>query len=235
MNTDDDKKIVEDTPIVSKENIINALLKAPNQIADTIAEQKDICKASLQLLLVGIICHAIFGAAIGLFAGFSVALMDLVKAPMVAVCSLLVCFPSLYIFTCVAGSPLTMRQTFALGCSCIAMVGFLLIGLAPVAWLFAVSTNNMPFIVILTFLIWVIAMIFAARYFNKLKSNDLFKKQAGINVWFIILIVVTLQMTTCMRPMLSKPEKGWFTPEKQFFLSHFGSTFTQDKDKPRSY
>ena len=37
-------------------------------------------------------------------------------------------------------------------------------------------------------------------------------------------MLVTLQMTTCMRPMLSQAKTGWWTSEKQFFLSHFGQT-----------
>ncbi|MFO7871702.1 MAG: hypothetical protein R6V03_09760 [Kiritimatiellia bacterium] len=211
-------------------NIVTSLLKAPSRVADAIAHQrKELVSAAVSLLVVAVVCHAVFGFAVGLFGGWSVALMDVVKAPLVAVCSLLLCFPSLYVFACVAGSPLSISQTVALGCSCLAMVGLLLVGLAPVAWLFAVSTESLSFIVILTLFIWLIALSFAARYVGKLRANPLFQKQAGIKMWFLILIIVTLQMTTCMRPMLAKPEKGWWTGGKQFFLSHFGSTFEKKK------
>ena len=212
------------------ENIVTALLKAPAKVADIIAlQQKSLLAATSALLTVAVACHAVFGIAIGLFAGWPVAIMDVIKVPLVALCSLLLCFPSLYVFACVAGSPLSISQTFALGCSCLAMIGLLLVGLAPVAWLFAVSTENLPFIVILTLLIWLVAVSFAARYVGKLRSNPLFQRQGGIKMWFLILIVVTLQMTTCMRPMLGKPGSGWWTGGKQFFLSHFGSTFEQKK------
>jgi hypothetical protein len=211
-------------------SIVTSLLKAPVKVAEAIAlQRKDLLAATAALLAVAVTCHAVFGLAIGLFAGWSVAIMDVVKAPLVAVCSLLLCFPSLYVFACVAGSPLSISQTVALGCSCLAMLGLLLVGLAPVAWLFAVSTESLPFIVILAFLIWLVALFFAARYVGKLRSQPLFQRQGGIKMWFLILIVVTLQMTTCMRPMLAKPEKGWWTGEKKFFLSHFGSTFEQQK------
>ncbi|MFC1451841.1 hypothetical protein ACFLSJ_00685 [Verrucomicrobiota bacterium] len=212
------------------ESIVTALLKTPNRVADTIAaQQKGLLRAAFALLAVAVACHAVFGAAIGLFAGWPVAAMDAVKAPLVALCSLFICFPSLYVFACVAGAPLSLSQTFALGCSCLAMVGLLLVGLAPVAWLFAVSTGSLPFIVMLAILIWLVAVAFAARYVGKLKATPLFHRQAGIKMWFLILIVVTLQMTTCMRPMLGKPAKSWWTGEKKFFLSHFGSTFDQRK------
>jgi len=206
------------------DNIVTALLKSPGKVADTIAgEDRNLPAASATLFAVAVACHAVFGLAIGLFAGWPVAIMDAVKAPLVAVCSLLLCFPSLYVFACVAGSPLTLLQTLALGCSCLAMVGLILVGLAPVGWLFAVSTQSVPFIVILALILWLVAVSFAARYVGKLQSHPLFQRQGGIKLWFLILILVTLQMTTCMRPMLTKPDKGWWTGQKQFFLSHFGS------------
>ena len=206
-------------------NIASTLLKNPLRISDTIAGQKDLLRTALTLLAVAIACHVVFGLAVGLFGGWPVAAMDMVKIPLVACCALLLCFPSLYVFTCVAGSPLTFAQAFVLGCSCLAMVGLILVGLAPVAWLFAVSTNSHSFVTLLTFLIWLVAIGFASRYVSKLGGHPLFQRQAGIKLWFLILMLVTLQMATCMRPMLEKPTTGWWTSEKQFFLSHFGSTF----------
>ena len=206
-------------------NIAATLLKNPLRISDDIASQKNLLRSSVLLLLVALACHVVFGLAVGLFGGWSVAAMDMVKMPLVALCSLLLCFPSLYVFTCVAGSPLSLAQTFVLGCSCFAMVGLILVGLAPVAWLFAVSTKSISFVTLLAFLIWLVAIGFAGRFVDKLGSHPLLERQAGIKLWFLILILVTLQMTTCMRPMLTLPETGWWTAEKQFFLSHFGSTF----------
>ena len=51
--------------------------------------------------------------------------------------------------------------------------------------------------------------------------------------WFIVFVMVSLQMTTAMRPLLTTPDKdrGWWTSEKQFFLAHFGSCF----DSAKSY
>lgn len=210
-------------------NIVSTLLKDPKRISDTLAGGKGLFSSGLMLLIAGVLCHAVFGLAIGLFGGWPVAAMDAVKVPLVALCSLLLCFPSLYVFTCVAGSPLSLSQTFVLGCSCMAMVGLILVGLAPVAWLFAVSTENLAFVTLLTFLIWLISIGFAARYVEKLKAHPVFQRQAGIKLWFVILILVTLQMTTCMRPMLTEPEEGWWTSKKEFFLSHFGSAINQGK------
>ena len=231
MNNNENKTIKTSTPPVSlddnlpvEENIIVALLKSPQKMAETIAGQANLLRSALILLGSAVACHAVFGLALGMFGGLTVAAMDIVKVPLVAVCSLLLCFPSLYVLACVGGAPLSLSQTFILGCSYLAMVGLLLVGLAPVAWLFAVSTNNVPFVVFLTMVIWFIATAFAARYVGKLTANSLFQRSIGIKLWFFILILVTLQMATCMRPILSKPEKGWWPAEKKFFLSHFRET-----------
>jgi hypothetical protein len=213
-------------------HILNLLLKSPTMVAEVIAfERKGLLANAASLLALGIACHAVFGFAVGLFAGWPVAWMDAVKASLVGVCSLLLCFPSLYVFACVAGSPLSIPQAVVLGCSCHAMVGLLLVGLAPVAWLFAVSTASVPFLVILVLLLWLVAISFAARFVGKLREQPLFQRQGGIRMWLWILILVTLQMTTCMRPMLAKPETGWWTAEKKFFLAHFSAAF---KDQNRA-
>jgi hypothetical protein len=213
-------------------NPVAALLKAPRQIAETLAAQTGVLRTAGILLAAALGCHAVFGLALGFFAGGSVALMDAVKAPAIALCALLLCLPSLYVFTSVSGSPLSLAQTCALGSACLAMIGLLLVGLAPVIWLFAVSTASLSFMTMLGFVIWVIALCFAGRFVGRLKTHPAFQRQSGIRTWFFIFAIVTLQMTTYLRPLLAKPADGWRAEGKMFFLGHFGSTFETKKQTP---
>ncbi len=210
-------------------NIVASLLKAPENVAETIANRNKPLATGVTLLVAAAMFHAVFGLAMGLYGGWSVAIMDMAKIPLVAVCSLLLCYPSLYVFSCVGGTPLSLSQTFLLGASCLAMLGLLLVGLAPVAWLFSVSTESLPFVTMLALFIWLIAASFAVRYIGKLQVHALFKKAGGIKLWFFVLVLVTVQMVTCMRPILTAPKAGWWTGEKMFFLQHFGSTFEARK------
>jgi hypothetical protein len=211
-------------------NIVASLLKAPENVAEVIANRRTPLATGVTLLGAAAVFHAVFGLAMGLFGGWSVAIMDVAKIPLVAVCSLLLCYPSLYVFSCVGGTPLSLSQTFLLGASCLAMLGLLLVGLAPVAWLFSVSTESLPFVTMLALFIWLIAASFAVRYIGKLQAHALFKKAGGIKLWFFVLVLVTVQMVTCMRPILTAPETdGWWTGKKMFFLQHFGSTFETKK------
>lgn len=211
------------------DNIIESLLKEPERVANRIAADAHPLQTGFKLLAAAVACHALFGLAMGFFGGWQVAWMDAIKAPLIALCSLLLCYPSLYVFSSVGGAPLTLAQAFKLGASCLAMLGILLIGLAPIVWLFAVSTANPAFMTILVFCVWVIALVFVVRYMDKLQLHALFQHAGGLKMWLVVLVIVTLQMTTCMRPLLAPPgEAGWWTSQKQFFLQHFGSTFHSD-------
>ena len=210
--------------------LVAAVLKDPARVAAAIANREKLSAAILLLLGAGLAGHAVFGIAVGLFGGWPVAAMDAVKMPLVGLGALLLCFPSLYVFSCVAGMPLSILQTLALGSACFAMLGLILVGLAPVAWLFAVSTSSLGFVAMLAFLLWLVAIGFAGRFVDKLRAAPLFQRQAGLKLWFAILLLVTLQMTTCLRPMLAKPgARGWVTSEKQFFLAHFGQALGSAK------
>jgi hypothetical protein len=81
----------------------------------------------------------------------------------------------------------------------------------------------------LSFALWFTAVMFGLRFIGSLRQNAFFQKAGGIRFWFVIFILVSLQMTTCLRPMLARPAGSWWTPEKKFFLAHFGSCFETKK------
>ena len=212
-------------------SLMAALLKSPEHVTNAIAEDKNAIRHGLTLLAYALLFHAIFGLAIGFFGGASVAMMAAIKTPLIALCSLLLCLPSLYVFSSVGGTPITLSQTIMLGAACLAMIGLLLIGLAPVAWLFSASTQNLPFVVMLTIFLWLISVLFAVRFIRRSRANPVFQRIGGIGIWFIVFILVSLQMTTCMRPLLEKSVAGktWWAADKKFFLAHFASCFGEKK------
>jgi hypothetical protein len=100
-------------------------------------------------------------------------------------------------------------------------VSLLLIGLAPVAWLFSASTDNALFTMLFNLIAWLIAVGFALRFIVHLKLSDTFRSTLGLKWWLLIYMLVSFQMATTMRPLLSVPQTGWWTGEKQFFGAHF--------------
>ena len=68
-------------------------------------------------------------------------------------------------------------------------------------------------------------MQFALRFIGRLQTFQAFRQSAGIRCWFVVLVLVSLQMVTALRPMLELPDQGGLRTEKLFFLRHFGETF----------
>jgi len=211
--------------------MLEALLKAPERVTDAIGKDRASVRTGWFFLIGALLFHAVFGAAMGLFGGAEAGLASAFKAPLVGLFALVLCFPSLYVFSSVGGAPLSLRQTFLTATSCLAMIGLLLVGLAPVAWLFAVSTASLRFMMILVLVAWGIAVWFARRYLNGIRLIPEFQQSGGISCWFLVFVVVSLQMATCLRPMLTAPtpERGWLTSEKKFFMAHFSDCWERGK------
>jgi hypothetical protein len=204
---------------------LSDLLKAPAQVGTSIAAQRNLAGHGLQYLAATLVSYAGFGLATGLFGGWPTAWMAMAKMPAIALGSFLLCLPSLYVFSCLGGSPLSGSQIAVLGLACLAMVGFLLTALAPVVWLFAVSTSSLPFVVVLDLLVWFVGLTFALRFIARMKQAALLRQTGGVRVWFLVLALTSLQMATFLRPILTPPGASWWTPGKQFFLAHFASSF----------
>ncbi len=203
-------------------NELGSLLKAPGRLVAQIDADRDLLPSALRMAFWGLVFHAVFGLALGLFGGWATARMAAAKTPMIALCSVLLCFPSMYVFACVGGMPLSLTQATLLAGAVLAVTGLLLLALAPVAWLFAVSTNNLAFVVLLTLLVWLVASGFARGFLGRLRDSARLNRLSGLNWWMLVYMLVSWQMTTFLRPLLRAPDGGWWTGEKMFFLVHFG-------------
>jgi len=163
----------------------------------------------------------------GLFGGWETAVMSFIKAPIIALSSLGLCMPSLYVFGCVGGMPLKPSQAFALAGSLLAMIGIILLGLTPVTWLFAVSTHNLGFIVLLNTILWLFAASFGGRFLSLFRHAPSLHHTGGLKWWLVVFLVVSMQMATTLRPLLKMPSEGWREKDKKFFVVHFIECFEE--------
>lgn len=222
----------ERTAAAAGSNALENLLKTPGALIRRISNDEDLPVLSSQLLFWGLVFHAVYGFAMALFGSLQIAMMTAWKAPLIMLCSLSLCIPSLYVFSCVAGMAISIRQAFALASAAVTMTGLLLLGLTPVTWLFSVSTSSLPFIVIINILAWSIAIIFSLKLFNALKLSPGMGRMTGLRWWLFVYIIVSLQMTTVMRPLLGECEHGWLEPDKKFFMAHLVESLAPAKEKP---
>jgi hypothetical protein len=134
--------------------------------------------------------------------------------------STLICLPSLYIFASLSGSQARLAEMFGLVVGLLMLMTVLLVGFAPVAWLFSQSTESLAWMGALHVIFWVVSITFGLRFLNAGFEHTQARSNAGLNTWIVIFTLVMLQMSTALRPLVGTADT--FMPEeKKFFLSHW--------------
>jgi hypothetical protein len=173
------------------------------------------------LLVLTLFCALIYGIVVGTFSGGT----QLWAAPLKIAVGLLlagaICLPSLYIFACLSGSQARFIEIAGFVLGLLALTTVLLIGFAPVAWLFAQSTESVVWMGVLHVIFWLIATLFGLKLLHAGFRHSDARSSAGLAAWMIVFVLVSLQMTTALRPIVGTSEQ-LLPKEKKFFLAHWG-------------
>jgi hypothetical protein len=199
---------------------IEALLRHPRRMMFQL-RQPGAGKLIAAMLFISIACSLIYGVVVGTFSGGQQLWIASVKIAAGLMISALICLPSLYIFTCLSGSQARLAEVFGLLAGLLMLMTILLIGFAPVAWIFSQSTESLAWMGTLHLIFWFIATIFGLRFFEAGFSHSNARSHAGLYTWVIIFLLVAVQMTTALRPILGTSET-FFPADKKFFLAHWG-------------
>ena len=178
-------------------------------------------RAAVFLLVVSLLGSGAFGFALGSFAGWNVALMDALKMMFVMLFPILLCYPTLYVFACLSGCTLNPIRILTVGLVATAVMGCLLAALAPVMWLFAVSTESLGFIVVFSCALAAVAAHFAHRPLLHARDLGIVGSLAGLRIWFAVFLLVALQTITLIRPILPSSAGERKPDGKCVFLEHF--------------
>jgi len=210
-------------------NLINKLLKKPLSIIHELEMKKNAGKITSLLLLIATVSFSVFGVIVGTFSWDD----QIWAAPLKIVCGLLfsgvICLPSLYIFTCMGGLDAKFSTVSGMLCALIALSGLLLVGFAPVVWLFSVSSTSATFLGFLLIVLWLICACFGLSLVFR-SGHALGMTNTGhFAVWCLIFLLVTLQMTTTLRPIIGSEEKLVNFEEKKFFLSYWSEQVMQER------
>ena len=164
---------------------------------------------------------ALYGFGAGCFVDWQVAFLDVVKAGGIVLFSYLLCLPTLYVFAAIAGCRVGFAQLSQIGLVVLSGIGCILAALAPVLWLFAVSTESAALFILLAFMLVIVAVALGARTLGGAVKAQAVNTTAGLSAWFVVFLVVALQAITLVRPMLSPIDAEREPEGKCFFLSHF--------------
>jgi hypothetical protein len=220
----------EREPISNPAAAFEAILRQPRRVMYQL-RQPGASKLSFAMLFLAVLCILIYGLVVGSFSKGD----QLWAAPVKIACgmliSALICLPSLYIFTCLSGSQARLSEIFGLLCGLLLLMTMLLIGFAPVAWLFSESTDSVTWMGVLHLVFWFVATFFGLRFLETAFSHSRARTSAGLNTWIIIFVLVALQMTTALRPLVGT-SKTFLPTEKKFFLSHWGDNLSHWTNTP---
>jgi hypothetical protein len=199
--------------------ILDTLLKRPFVLIHALCDPKP-SRHWMLLALVAVPAFALYGLLMGSFSGGTQMLAALVKVGGGALLSALICFPSLYIFACLTGAEVSMRGLAGVLFAALTLTGLLLLGFAPVAWVFSQSTESVAFIGTLHLLFWSIGIWFGLRLFTHMTNALRVPERTHLKAWMVIFLLVCLQMTTALRPLIGTSDH-WLPKEKKFFLAHW--------------
>ena len=217
----------EREPIVGIAAAVEAILRQPRQVMYHLRQPGS---GSLigAMLLVAAVCSLIYGAVVGTFSMGEQVWASPIKIAVGLMISALICLPSLYIFACLSGARARLAEICGLLAGLLMLMTLLLVGFAPVAWLFSQSTQSAAWMGALHLLFWLVATIFGIRFLQAGFSHSQARSRAGLHTWIVLFVLVMLQMTAALHPLLGKADT--FLPrEKMFFVTHWVNSF---KDAP---
>jgi hypothetical protein len=224
----------EGVPIDGPAACVEALLREPGRV---MAQLSGAGGRRIVVILLGIalVCSLIYGLIVGLFSGGEQIYYAPIKIALGLLLSSLICLPSLYIFAALGGSKAGLADVLGLLAGLLALSSIMLIGFAPVAWIFSESTESLAMMGALHFGFWFISVYFGLRFLNAGFRRTEMRSSEGVSVWMIIFVIVALQMTTTLRPLLGTAPSA-LPEEKRFFLAHWAEVLrvSPNWDKPRA-
>lgn len=214
-------------------HILNHLLKKPLSVIHEI--NKGERSPIPALLIITLVCLAIFGLVLGMFSAGTQLWASPVKVIGGVFFSGLICLPSLYIFGALGGMDAKLQHVVGLMLTFLAITSLLLVGFAPVVWLFSTSSNSLVFFGILSLIIWIVCLIFGLRVITRASKSMGGGHGGHLKIWAVIFMLVTLQMTTTLRPIIGESESGRFLnlEEKRFFMRYWLEVIDDESQSPK--
>lgn len=200
---------------------VEALLRDPIKLLQALPERRQLI---LPLALLALLSAGVLGLVMGTYSGGAQLWAAPLKVGGGLLLAALICFPSLYIFSCLANSPLRLGGLAAAYLCYLSLLGLLLIAFAPILWIFTQSSNSLPFVGFLALVVWVLSFFLASSLLRKLTRRAHSAWQ--VHLWLLIFLTVSLQMSTALRPLLGT--SSHFPPqEKKFFLTHWMESLSE--------
>ncbi len=221
----------EREPIRGPISAAEAILRHPRRVLFQLRQPR---MAALigSFIVLSLVAALVYGFVVGTFSMGDQLWIAPLKITGGMLVSALICLPSLYIFSCLAGSQARLVEVFGLVVGLLTLTTILLIGFAPVAWVFSQSTTSVAAMGALHLVFWLIATCFGWKFLRSGFKHLSAQTGGALNVWLVIFVLVCLQMTTALRPIVGTA-KTVFPTEKKFFIGHWMESLSQPNEHPQ--
>jgi hypothetical protein len=198
---------------------IEALLKSPSSVVAGIREEPGTLARlsaviAVSLLGVGLVVASFSG-------GLQWVLVPIKLAIGVFLCAM-ICLPSLHVFSCLSGATQSLKETWGALLMGVALTALLLVGFAPIAWIFSQATTSVAFMGALHLAFFLVSCVLGLALVDRTLAALNGGPMRGIRVWCALFVLVVFQMTTTLRPLVG-PAEGIALQGRLFFFAHWFS------------
>ena len=211
----------EDAPLPRKGflAVFDGLLRLPANLMHDL-RARPITLLWLLALMLG--ATALTGFSVGAFSGGAQLWIVPLKLSLGLSFCAVICLPSLYIFTCLSGGEQGLQETSGALLAGVALTALLLVGFAPVSWVFSQATDSTVLVGGLHLFFFLISVHFGLRLTRRSLAHLGRRPVPALGLWSVVFVLVVLQMSTTLRPLVG-PFDGLELADKQFFLVHWFS------------
>lgn len=206
--------------------LIEWLLKYREHLFEDLLARRHLGRYIADAFLVTLLGSIFYGLVIGISVGGWQILYDPIKLPWILLFTLLLCLPSLYVFSCYRGSRLDLLQTCALAFSSTAVVATILIGLAPIVWFFMFTApGSHHFWVLVNVVVFIVAGVFGVQF--QLRGTEVLHRDSPekdavtdlVRWWVLLYGLVGAQMSWLLRPYFTATDVFLRSREANFFVA----------------
>ena len=191
------------------------ILRRKENVYTRIGEYKDLRFLLSELIFILFFGFYIYGIIVGTFQGWNPLHFGVVALKMLilGIATTALCTPTLYVFSALRGSNITLKQFLVLLVGMLATTALVLLGFVPVLWFFIFTNDNNPrFIEGLHIAAMIIAFFFGFWFlqngirflYEKYKADDKTTHSAldVLLIWLIVFAAVAIQMYNELSPWL---------------------------------
>ncbi len=193
--------------------VVETILRDRQHFFEEIREGVNVPEKIRAMLVSSVAFLAVYGAVLGSTHSLVQALSSAVKLPFLFLATMLVCIPTLYIFSILFGSSQRLNQSIALVLSAITVIGVLQLSFASITLFFMLTTSGYQFFKLLNVFFFTVAgiigMLFLVQGMRLITTGDKAQGQKGrglvLYFWVLLYAFVGSQMAWTLRPFVGYP------------------------------